>query len=275
MEALERLNADDLKGSVSAAKQYIRSNPTHADARSLLAQLFCFEADWEKADNQFDTIGKQNSELLVGTKLLRQLVRGEIARRQFFEEGRLPELVNDADDSVTAILDALICIREGDFATANLRIQPILESTNQLQGKVNGEDFVGGRDLDDITAGFFEVLTTNGKFYWLSMDKVIQIQFRGYERLQDRIWRSAAIQVEGFDTEGEVYFPVNYWCPNQVWQQADDQVKLGRKTDWYAATPEAPVRGMGQKSYVFGEKEYSILELDSYLGPLNEDVSNS
>lgn len=274
MEALELLNSDDLAGALSAAKQTIRSKPADNEARSLLAQLLCFEADWDRADNQFDTLGQQNSELLIGTKLLRQLVRAEIARRQFYTEGRMPELAGDADDHISAILDALICLREGKHADAAKRLAPVHQHTDQLKGRINGKDFVGGRDLDDISSAYFEVLTTNGKFYWLPMDKVININFRGYEKLQDRIWRSGAIQVEGFTTEGEVYFPVNYWCEPNAWAaQADDQIKLGRKTDWYAGAPDGPVRGMGQKSFVFGDDQYSILEIENYMGPLNEDLA--
>ena len=89
--------------------------------------------------------------------------------------------------------------------------------------------------------------------------------------MQDRIWRSATIRVQGFTTEGEVYLPVNYCCDPTVWEsQANDEIKLGRKTDWYAVAPEAPVRGMGQKTYVFGDQMISMLELESYRGPLAE-----
>jgi type VI secretion system protein ImpE len=147
-------------------------------------------------------------------------------------------------------------------------LQTVHAHTDTLTGKINGVEFVSGRDLDDVVSGYFEVLTTNGKFYWLAMDKVIRIDFREYERLQDRIWRSGTIRVEGFHTDGEVYFPVCYCCDPVVWSsQTDDQIRLGRKTDWYAATPHGPVRGMGQKLFVFGDQEYSIMELESFEGP--------
>lgn len=271
MNVIEHLNSDDLSSALSAAKQIIRSEPADNEARGLLAQLFCFECDWERADKQFETLGQQNTELLVGTGLLRQLVRGEVARKQFYQEGRMPELAGDPDDNVSAVLDALICIREGKFADATSKLKPVHAHTENLRGHVNGTEFTGGRDLDDIVSGYFEVLTTNGKFYWLPMEKVLNITFRGYERLQDRIWRSASIRVEGFNTEGEVYFPVCYCCDPDVWSdRADDQIKLGRKTDWYAATTDGPVRGMGQKLFMFGDREYSILELESFQGPLEE-----
>ena len=71
MNAIEQLNADDLAGALASVKQTIRSQPTNNEARGLLAQLFCFEHDWKRADQQFDLLGQQNSEILVGTKLLR------------------------------------------------------------------------------------------------------------------------------------------------------------------------------------------------------------
>ena len=143
-------------------------------------------------------------------------------------------------------------------------MKPVRDYASSLKGKVNGKEFEGAGDLDDLCTCFFEVVTTNGKYYFVPMDKVISIQFRGYERLQDRIWRSASIHVDGFTTEGEVYFPVNYAADPVIQGQSDDEIKLGVKTDWYAGHAEGPVRGVGQKLFLFGDDQYSIMELESF-----------
>ena len=95
MSAIDHLNAGNLEAAIADAKQLVRSNAADNASRELLAQLFCFAADWERADNQFDILGQQNADLMIGSKLLRQLVRAETARSQFYQEGRLPESLTE------------------------------------------------------------------------------------------------------------------------------------------------------------------------------------
>ena len=41
---------------------------------------------------------------------------------------------------------------------------------------------------------------------------------------------------------------------------ADDRIRLGRMTDWRGGEG-APVRGIGQRLFAFGDEDVSILEL--------------
>ena len=68
------------------------------------------------------------------------------------------------------------------------------------------EDF---RDIDDLTASFFEVLTSTGKYYWIPMERVEMIEFHAPERPRDLLWRRAHMVVRG-GPDGEVFLPALY-----------------------------------------------------------------
>ena len=114
MKAIDLLNSGDLQAALAEAKQVVRSSPGVAEARSLLCQLFCFDNDWERADKQLEILGQQHTDLMVGISLLRQLVRGEIARKRFYSEGGLPEVLEKPDETMNLHLRALLENREGN-----------------------------------------------------------------------------------------------------------------------------------------------------------------
>ena len=104
MSIVEMIQANKLSDAIAASKEVVRDKPTDISARSVLCQLFCFEGDWERADTQLATIAQQDPEMLVGVGLIRQLMRGEVAREQFFGEGATPEPVSYTHLTLPTIL---------------------------------------------------------------------------------------------------------------------------------------------------------------------------
>ena len=78
-----------------------------------------------------------------------------------------------------------------------------------LAGVCNGKEFVGFRDLDDLVSSVFEVVTANGKYYWIPMGRVRSLEFFKPTHPHDLVWRSAHIVVED-GPQGVVYLPVLY-----------------------------------------------------------------
>jgi type VI secretion system protein ImpE len=88
------------------------------------------------------------------------------------------------------------------------------------------------------------------------MDRVVVLEFRPPERPRDLIWRRAQMTVsEGPD--GEVFLPAIYAGADQ-----EDRALLGRVTDW-TADEGAPVRGIGQRSFLIGSESKTIMELST------------
>ena len=74
-----------------------------------------------------------------------------------------------------------------------------------MAGTCDGVEFEDLRDLDDLMAPLFEVLTSNGKYYWVPIEQVELIEFRPVVRPRDLLWRRVRMVVKD-GPDGEVYF---------------------------------------------------------------------
>jgi len=90
------LKSGKLKDAVDAATASVKSNPKDLEARWLLAELLILSGQFDRADAQFDTMMTLEPRAAVAATPIRQLLRAEAARRQFFDEGRVPELLDGA-----------------------------------------------------------------------------------------------------------------------------------------------------------------------------------
>jgi len=112
------------------------------------------------------------------------------------------------------------------------------------------------RDADDLYAGFFEVLTTTGKYFWVPTERVTSIELHPPRRPRDLAWRRAAISVTD-GPDGEVYLPALYISAAA---EPRDDIWLGRVTDWLGED-EGLVRGAGQRVFLIGADAYAITDL--------------
>lgn len=256
MNAKEHYQAGNLVEAVAAATEDVKSHPTDTSRRGFLCELLCFAGEFERADSQLDAIGHQDPQSMVGIMLFRQLIQAEQARQQCFDEGRLPEFLDQPPDHIRCCLDASIRLREGCLQEADELLQEAQRQRPKLAGVCNGQAFDDVRDIDDLTASFFEVLTGNGKYYWIPLERVETIEFRPPARPRDLLWRGAHMVVQD-GPDGEVFLPVLYAgsC-----RESDDRFRLGRLTDWRGAQDE-PTRGIGQRMFAFGQQDCPIMEL--------------
>ena len=258
--AHQHFEAGDIQAAIEAQNAEVKAHPADVDRRGFLAELLCFAGNLDRADLMLDTVFKQAPASAPSIALFRQVIRAEQARRQYFAEGRVPEFLTEPDDHIRHYLEATIALREGNMAEALAAVTQAEEARPAVHGKHNGKPFEDLRDVDDLTAGFFEVLTSTGKYYWVPMERVEYCEFRDVERPRDLIWRRAHMIVAG-GPDGEVYLPGIY-C--QVGTEGadlwDDRARLGRVTDWIGGDG-APVRGIGQRTLLVGDEAVPLLEL--------------
>ena len=107
-----------------------------------------------------------------GVALYQQLVRAALARGQFYSAGRLPELIGEPSPGLRLHLEASIHIREGDLQQAAALLTQADSQRVAIAGRCGETAFADFRDFDDLTSFLFEVLTTNGKYYWSVMDQI-------------------------------------------------------------------------------------------------------
>jgi type VI secretion system protein ImpE len=160
---------------------------------------------------------------------------------------------------MAAILEAYVALRGGEPGQA----AELAEKAEALRPRVSGSStasatsaFDDFRDADDMTAGFFEVLTSTGKYFWIPTDRVDTIEFHAPKRARDLFWRRVSMSVRG-GPDGDVYIPVTYGGETTP---LGDEYRLGRATDWIQ--PDVgPVRGIGQRAFLAGDELLSVMDL--------------
>ncbi|MEA2736765.1 MAG: type secretion system protein ImpE, partial [Acetobacteraceae bacterium] len=248
--------AGRLAEAVAAANAAVRKAPAELAPRVLLAELLLFAGNPERADVVLDAGSAVDPQAAIVIAEFRQLLRADLARRQQRHDGRVPEFLGEPTAALAAILKAYVALRAGDPAEATALAGHAEALRPRVSGTVDGVRFDDFRDADDLHAGYFEVLTTTGKYFWIPTERVETIQFEAPKRARDLYWRRVTMSVRD-GPDGVVYLPVIY---GEDGQGDSDELRLGRATDWID-DQVGPVRGVGQRVFLAGEELVSIMDV--------------
>jgi type VI secretion system protein ImpE len=108
--------------------------------------------------------------------------------------------------------------------------------------------------VDDLFGTVLEVMA-HGNYYWLPLEQVETLAMNAPQFPRDLLWIPARLLLTDAAT-GDVFLPALYPGSHE---HPDDQVKLGRTTDW-TATEGAPARGLGLREFLVGDDAVTILE---------------
>ncbi len=98
MNSSDLYRSGKLHAAIEAAIGEVKQKPSDVPSRFFLAELLCFAGDLDRADKQLEVLSKQDTQSAMMVSLFRQLIRGEIARQQVFQEGRAPEIATPLTD---------------------------------------------------------------------------------------------------------------------------------------------------------------------------------
>jgi type VI secretion system protein ImpE len=256
MTPRELFQAGRLTPAIEAAVAEVKKHPTDTAHRGLLCELLCFAGDWERADKHLETILQQDPGTALGLSLFRQVIRAEVCRQQFYDEGRVPEFLGEPTPVLQLHLQASIAWRDGQPEEASRLLAQAEEQRPHPTGTCDGRPFDDFRDLDDLTAAFLEVLTSTGKYFWVPLERVQSMELHPPQRPRDLVWRRARMSVAD-GPDGEVFLPALYAGTPR---SSDDQLRLGRGTDWQGEEGQ-PVRGLGQRTFLVGAEDRPILSV--------------
>src|SRR6201993_2088400 len=116
--AASLFRAGKLDEAIAAAQTTVRKAPTDLGARVLLGKLLAFSGNLERADVVMDAASAIDPSTAMVVAEFRQLIRADMARRQLFRDGRVPEFLNDPTETQRLQLSALVALRAGDVADA-------------------------------------------------------------------------------------------------------------------------------------------------------------
>jgi type VI secretion system protein ImpE len=229
MNARELFQAGKLDEAIQALGADLRSNPTDVQKRTFLFELLCFAGQFDRAEKQLDALAGASKETDMGTMLYRAALHAERVRHDLFAKRDFP---------VTTTSTA---------------------STASLHGTINGQPFQTLEDADPRIGSRLEVYAA-GAYLWLPFEHISRVQMQAPKRLRDLIWITALVHTsEAFKGRelGEVLVPA---LQPFSWKHQDEQVRLGRVTDWQQEET-GEVVPVGQKMLLVDGEELPILEV--------------
>ncbi len=254
-EAKSQLDAGNLGEAVSMALANVKSKPTDIMARTFLFELSCFSGDWERAEKQLDVIGQQDVNAMIGAQIYKQNFMAERDRIRYFHDGLMPECLMIPPKYVEKLLVANNYVREGNIADARKVLDEVEEERPAFECSVNGEKVSDFRDYNDLTMCVFEAFVKES-YAWLPFEHIKKIDFIEPKSLRDLYWIQTEIEMVN-GTKGEMFLPALY---SESFKSDNDQVRLGRMTDWRDLGEELFV-GEGTRMFWLDGEHKSILDL--------------
>jgi type VI secretion system protein ImpE len=256
VKAKELLEANQLSAAILELNEEVKQHPTDPRIRTFLFELLCFDGAYDRAERQLDILGSQDDKAEIGIEVYRNLLKADAARRRFFTGGTGPTFLASPPEYVRECLAAVLLLHEGNPQGAKGLIAKSQASAPRLSGTINGRAFAGISDSDDRICPALE-LFSNGAYMWLPFQRIKMISLRRPNFLRDLLWVPAHVEcLDG--QQGEVYLPTLY--PRSE-SDENQQVRLGRITEW-VNLGEGLVGGLGLKTFVIGDVETSLLEIN-------------
>lgn len=251
----DAFKAGDIEGAVAAATAAVKAAPREAGPRWLLAEMLLFAGEFERADRALDAVIEDTPSPTVME--FRQLLRGEVVRRQVLAEGRVPKFQGeDPTEAQKATARAVTLLRAGDKAGAAAAGGEIESLRPRVPGKIDGVAFDDFRDADDIFAAMIEVHTAGGEYLWVPTERLRALSFDAPKRPRDLYWRRASIEMKD-GQEGVVYIPAIYpWTAKDM----PNPLRLGRGTEWQEDA--GLVRGLGMREFLVGDEAKTLTEFE-------------
>jgi type VI secretion system protein ImpE len=253
MSATDLFKAGKLQDAIDAQVKDVKANPADQGKRLFLFELLTFTGDLDRARRQIDAISYTEPELVAGVLAYKVLLDSELARRRLFRDGVPPKFFGDAPEHVHWRLEAVNRLREGQPQEAVSCLEKAAEATPAVGGRLNDRPFASLRDGDDLLAGILEVMA-QGAYYWVPLEQVESVTVNPPKFPRDLLWAQARLELAA--SSGNVFLPVLYPGSHE---QADDQIKLARATDWKGAEGE-PVLGVGVHTFLVDDNPVGLLE---------------
>jgi type VI secretion system protein ImpE len=253
MNAGELFKAGQLPEAVDAQLKEVKAKPADHGQRLFLFELLAFAGDLDRAQRQIETINYNDMELDAAVLAYRRLLDSERARRRLFSESLVPRFFGDQPEHVKLRLEAVNRLRENRPAEAAELLTKAAALMPELKGELNGKPFSSLRDCDDLFSGVLEVMAQGG-YYWVPLEQIDAMSISAPKTPRDLLWLPARLEMT--ESAGNIHLPVLYSGSHE---HADNQVKLGRMTDW--KSPEGgPTLGIGAKTFLADEDVVTLLD---------------
>jgi type VI secretion system protein ImpE len=242
-----------LREAIEAQIQEVKSSPADHAKRLFLFELLVFAGDLDRARGQIEAVDYKDTDLDTATAVYRKLLDSEQARRDVFARGVQPGLFGEPPEHVRLRLDAINRMREGRTAEAAEVLARANDALPPVNGTCNGHPFESFRDADDLFAGILEVMA-HGRYFWVGLEQVRLVTMSPPRFPRDLLFIPTHLELD--EEQGDIFLPALYPGSHE---HADDQVRLGRMTDWKELDGGAML-GIGLHTYLRDDEPISLLE---------------
>jgi type VI secretion system protein ImpE len=253
MNASDLYKAGRLQEAIEAQVQEVKSSASDPSKRLFLFELLLFAGDLERARRQAEAIAYKDPDVDAAVAVYRKLVDAEQARRDLWARGVAPGFFGEPPEHLRLRLEAVNRLREGRPAEAAEALGRANEAIPPVPGRLNGQPFQSLRDADDLLAGVLEVMA-HGRYFWVGLEQVRLLTMNPPRFPRDLLFIPAHLELE--DDQGDIFVPALYPGSHE---HADDQVKLGRMTDWKELDGGAML-GVGLHTFLRDEDAIGLLE---------------
>jgi type VI secretion system protein ImpE len=225
MSPKELFQAGKLNEAIEALGAEVRDHPTDARRRTFLFELLCFKGDYDRAEKHLNVLADATPDSRMGAMLYFSALHAERVRQDLFAKKDYPV----------------------DHAEGNTR-----------GGSINGQPFESMEDADPRVGPRLELFAA-GAYLWIPFEHIESIEIEAPKRLRDLLWAHALVRTGPAFREkelGEVLLPV---LAPFSWRHADDQIKLGRTTEW--AEVDGVTVPSGQRIFSVDGEDFPLLDI--------------
>jgi type VI secretion system protein ImpE len=267
--------------ALAALQQQIRANPADSKLRVFLFQLLSVQGQWDRALTQLNTAGEMDAAHLAMVQTYREGIRCELLRADIFAGKRSPLIFGEPDEWLALLMQAHKALTDGKFdAAAELR-DKAFEAAPATSGAIVLPDpdattppaatadelmkdehqalrelaFEWLADADSRLGPVVEAVV-NGRYYWVPLHRIKQIDVEAPADLRDVVWTPVHfVWANGGDNVGLI--PTRYAGSEK---NPDPLIRLARKTDWQELAPGL-FAGQGQRMLATDSGEYPLMDI--------------
>jgi len=244
----------DLDSALKLLQATIRDDPSSARNRTFLFQLYCVLGNWDRAFTQLSIAGDLDSEALLMAQTYRALLQCEVFREQVFAGVRLPLVFGEPPAWLGLLLQAMTLSAANNGIGARKLADEAFSQAQAVAGTIDDQPFDWLAD-GDMRLGPVVEAVVDGKYYWVPIEAILQIELSKPEDLRDLVWLPAKFKwVNQGSSVG--FIPSRY--PEKEYESRHQQA-LARRTDWTDIGDEYFI-GSGQKTFTSNVDEHPLLE---------------
>lgn len=265
------LQGKSLAHGLEEVEGRVRRQPDIIEHRLLCFDLLCLLGEWQRALGQLQMCVRLEPDRMPEAYLYKDLVEGELFRRDVLAGKRLPVLTPDTSAWLHDQLKALVLQARNDVAGADALREQALEQALEVAGQVDvfittemgttnaTHNFQWISDSDTRIGPALEVYVV-GQYRWIPFSAIERICLAGPQVPRDLLWLPARINFCATQTqpaqELAAFLPARYAGS----EHASDAARLGQESRW-ETIGRTCVMGIGQKVWGTDQGDISLYDV--------------